>query len=128
MPGKNRKSQKNKYHPFFDYSSDEFYDSDNYDSDDDFYYYSTASGNNDSKQTGGDSSLSLEKLNIKPRKKLLVLGLNGLLVYRVFRFNKARFPTTRDRPNGRYGFQLGIIHCLQSTFMLSISLQHKILK
>ncbi|XP_050379521.1 uncharacterized protein LOC126796845 [Argentina anserina] len=105
MPGKNRISQKIKYHPFFDYSSDEFYDSDCYDSDDDFFYCSTAATNNDSKETGSDSSLSLEKLKLEPRKKLLVLGLNGLLVYRVYRFNKAKFPTTRN-PNGRYGYQL----------------------
>lgn len=78
MPGKNRKSQKNKYHPFFDYSSDEYYDSsDFYDSDNDFYCYSsggkstTADGNNDNKETGSDSGLSLEKLHLKPRKKLL---------------------------------------------------------
>lgn len=113
MPRKNRKSQKNKYHPFFDYSSDECYDSsDFYDSDNDFYYYSsggkntTADGNNDNKETGNDSGLSLEKLPLKPRKKLLVLGLNGLLLYRVYRFNKAGFPTTRN-PDGRYACQLG---------------------
>lgn len=84
MPGKNRPSQRKKHHPFFDYSSDEFYDSSDhyYDSDDDFYDCYTAHGNNDSKETGSESGFSLEKLSIKPRKKLLVLGLNGLLVYR----------------------------------------------
>ncbi|KAL6145714.1 hypothetical protein ACLB2K_056399 [Fragaria x ananassa] len=103
----NRPSQRKKHHPFFDYSSDEFYDSSDhyYDSDDDFYDCYTAHGNNDSKETGSDSGFSLEKLSIKPRKKLLVLGLNGLLVYRVFRYNKAGFPTTRN-PNGRYAHQL----------------------
>ncbi|KAL6138436.1 hypothetical protein ACLB2K_063719 [Fragaria x ananassa] len=56
------------------------------------------------------TGFSLEKLSIKPRKKLLVLGFNGLLVYRVFRYNKAGFPTTRD-PNGRHAHQLGL-NCL----------------
>lgn len=53
---KNRPSQRKKYHPFFDYSSDEFYDSSDhyYDSDDDFYDCYTAHGNNDSKETGSD--------------------------------------------------------------------------
>ncbi|XP_062006148.1 uncharacterized protein LOC133723353 isoform X2 [Rosa rugosa] len=44
--------------------------------------------NNNNKETGSDSGLSLEKLSLQPRKKLLVLSLNGLLLYRVYRFSQ----------------------------------------
>ncbi|PRQ43764.1 putative FCP1 domain, HAD-like domain-containing protein [Rosa chinensis] len=61
--------------------------------------------NNDNKETGSDSGLSLEKLSLQPRKKLLVLSLIGLLLYLVYRKNKAKFPTTRD-PDARFSSQL----------------------
>lgn len=117
-------------------ASDECYDSsDFYDSDNDFYYYSsggkntTADGNNDNKETGndsGESGLSLEKLPLKPRKKLLVLGLNGLLLYRVYRFNKAGFPTTRN-PDGRYACHLGMFD-VQFAIAISASISITTLK
>jgi hypothetical protein len=43
---------------------------------------------------GDDCGLSLEKLNLGPRKKLLILGLGGLLCHRVHR---------RDWSRARYG-------------------------
>ncbi|XP_021908778.1 uncharacterized protein LOC110822858 [Carica papaya] len=49
--------------------------------------------------------VSLEKLNLGPRKKLIVLSLNGLLVYRVFFDDKLRMPKTRIVP-ARYGKHL----------------------
>lgn len=113
MPRKNRIKKR---HPFYDYESSYFSDSDYQflDSDDEFYYFgitTAADHNNDSKETGSDSGLSLEKLNLQPRKKLLVLSLNGLLLYRVYRKNKDKFPTTRN-PDGRFASQLGSILCL----------------
>ncbi|XP_027349188.1 uncharacterized protein LOC113860857 [Abrus precatorius] len=46
--------------------------------------------------------LPLEKLNLGPRKKLLVMNLNGLLLYRVNRRNKQEIPKS-PRADGRYG-------------------------
>ncbi|KAE8098462.1 hypothetical protein FH972_016523 [Carpinus fangiana] len=44
---------------------------------------------------------SLEKLNLGPRKKLLVLGLGGLLCHRVYRRDRSR--TTFGKPDASYG-------------------------
>lgn len=61
------------------------------------------SGNNDD-----DLGLSLDKLNLGPKKKLLVLCLGGLLVHRVHIKNKS---TVRGlRPDVAYGRFLGT-HC-----------------
>ena len=47
------------------------------------------------------------KLNLAPRKKkLLVFDLNGLLVYKVFCFNKPGIPSDRT-PDGKCGNHLG---------------------
>lgn len=114
MPRKNRIK---KHHPFYDHESSYFSDSDYQfcDSDDEHLFYfgkaSAADHNNDNKETGSNSGLSLEKLNLQPRKKLLVLSLNGLLLYRVYRKNKDKFPTTRN-PDGRFASQLGSTLCL----------------
>ncbi|KAF8396469.1 hypothetical protein HHK36_018092 [Tetracentron sinense] len=44
---------------------------------------------------GDDCGVSLEKLNIGPRKKLLVLNMGGLLLHRVHRSNKASIKKSR---------------------------------
>nr|XP_016432852.1 PREDICTED: uncharacterized protein LOC107759423 [Nicotiana tabacum] len=44
---------------------------------------------NETKDTGKNLDLSLEKLNLGPKKKLLVLNLGGLLVDRVHRPNES---------------------------------------
>lgn len=47
------------------------------------------------------------KLNLAPRKKkLLIFDLNGLLVYKVFCFNKPGIPSDRT-PDGKCGNHLG---------------------
>lgn len=53
-----------------------------------------------------DLDLPLEKLNLGPKKKLLVLNLNGLLVFRIHRSKK--IPLKR-LPDTRYGSYLGIV-------------------
>ncbi|KAF3441730.1 hypothetical protein FNV43_RR15645 [Rhamnella rubrinervis] len=52
----------------------------------------------------GDTGLPLEKLNlgVGPRKKLLVLGLHGLLVMRFHTDNRNEIPKSRG-PDDRYG-------------------------
>ncbi|KAF5953966.1 hypothetical protein HYC85_006822 [Camellia sinensis] len=61
--------------------------------------------NDDDKDKGNDNlDLSLEKLNLCPRKKLLVLGLNGLLVHRVHSRYGVRTNVQIDRhPDGIAG-------------------------
>ncbi|XP_009353020.2 probable C-terminal domain small phosphatase [Pyrus x bretschneideri] len=68
-----------------------------YDSDDD-----NDDGNED---TGSDCGLSLEKLNIGSRKKLVIFSLNGLIVHRVYIHNKTEIPSNRT-PDGTYGSYL----------------------
>ncbi|PQP98153.1 uncharacterized protein Pyn_04067 [Prunus yedoensis var. nudiflora] len=51
------------------------------------------SGNNSSEAK--ECSLPLEKLNLGPRKKLLVLSLGGLLCHRVHRYERAKIPSFR---------------------------------
>ncbi|GAV73803.1 NIF domain-containing protein [Cephalotus follicularis] len=55
--------------------------------------------------TGIDLGLLLKKMNIGPKKKLLVLSLNGLLVHRDFCRDFARIPKNRTF-DGRYGNHL----------------------
>ncbi|CAJ1888746.1 unnamed protein product [Sphenostylis stenocarpa] len=43
----------------------------------------------------------LEKLNLGPRKKFLVMNLNGLFLYRVHRSQKSELPKTRSA-DGHY--------------------------
>ncbi|KAK9290744.1 hypothetical protein L1049_008920 [Liquidambar formosana] len=49
----------------------------------------------DEEDAGNDCGLSLEKLNLGPRKKLLVLCLGGLLVHRVYRYDYTTIPQHR---------------------------------
>ncbi|KAF8396467.1 hypothetical protein HHK36_018090 [Tetracentron sinense] len=49
----------------------------------------------DEVEKGDDCGISLEKLNIGPRKKLLVLDLGGLLLHRAHFRNKASIPKFR---------------------------------
>ncbi|XP_021810195.1 uncharacterized protein LOC110753574 [Prunus avium] len=51
------------------------------------------SGNNSSEAE--ECSLPLEKLNLGPRKKLIVLSLGGLLCHRVHRYERAKIPSFR---------------------------------
>lgn len=51
--------------------------------------------------------LSLEKLNLGPRKKLLVLSLGGLLCHRVHRDEASKIPKYRY-PDATYGSFMGI--------------------
>ncbi|CAN6719811.1 unnamed protein product [Malus baccata var. baccata] len=75
------------------------YDSDEVDDDD---------GDDDcNEDTGSDCGLSLEKLYIGSRKKLVIFSLNGLLVHRVIRYNRAKIPSNRT-PDGTYGSYLGL--------------------
>ncbi|GMN39336.1 hypothetical protein TIFTF001_008575 [Ficus carica] len=59
-----------------------------------------------------DIGLSLEKLNLGPRKKLIVLGLGGLLCQRIYRNNTSEIPRSR-RPDAAYGNNLVFLrpHC-----------------
>ncbi|KAJ7976044.1 NLI interacting factor-like phosphatase [Quillaja saponaria] len=50
---------------------------------------------------GIDLGLPLEKLNLGPKKKLLVMSLNGLLLNRIFKGKKLEIPNNRI-PDGRY--------------------------
>ncbi|KAM5559614.1 hypothetical protein ABKV19_020998 [Rosa sericea] len=60
----------------------------------------------DNEDTGRHCGLSLQKLNLGPRKKLLVFSLHGCLIDRVYRHdNQARIPSDRS-PDGRYGNHL----------------------
>ncbi|KAM1293592.1 hypothetical protein ACFX2I_013692 [Malus domestica] len=73
------------------------YDSDEVDDDD---------GDDDcNEDTGSDCGLFLEKLYIGSRKKLVIFSLNGLLVHRVIRYNRAKIPSNRT-PDGTYGSYL----------------------
>ncbi|KAH1195326.1 hypothetical protein AAZX31_19G175600 [Glycine max] len=45
--------------------------------------------------SGTDLNLHLEKLNLGPRKKLLIMNLNGLLLLRVHRCSKSEIPKSR---------------------------------
>ncbi|XP_024190233.1 uncharacterized protein LOC112194220 [Rosa chinensis] len=60
----------------------------------------------ESKKTLDDLTLPLEKLNLGPekkkKKKLLVIGLGGLLCHRVYRTEKIYIPNYR-RPDAAYG-------------------------
>ena len=56
--------------------------------------------------SGNDFGLSLEKLSIGPRKKLLVMSLGGVLLHRAFNRDKAGIPKHR-RPDLLYGNHLG---------------------
>ncbi|KAK2981520.1 hypothetical protein RJ640_030982 [Escallonia rubra] len=51
----------------------------------------------DDKDTGSDLGLPLEKLNLGPKKKLLVLALGGFLVDRVHKRDKATIPRNCQR-------------------------------
>ncbi|KAF7818728.1 putative C-terminal domain small phosphatase [Senna tora] len=81
MTGKNKGITS--YSSIFQSDSEEYYDDDAGDS-------------------GSDYDLSLEKLNLGPTKKLLVLSLNGLLVHRVFRGESEGIPKNR-LADFRYG-------------------------
>ncbi|XP_004303039.1 PREDICTED: probable C-terminal domain small phosphatase [Fragaria vesca subsp. vesca] len=59
----------------------------------------------DNEDTGSHCGLSLQKLNLGPRKKLLVFSLNGCLIHRVYGHDKANIPSDRS-PDGTYGKHL----------------------
>ncbi|KAL6133538.1 hypothetical protein ACLB2K_065773 [Fragaria x ananassa] len=59
----------------------------------------------DTEDTGSHCGLSLQKLNLGPRKNLLVFSLNGCLIHRVYRHDKANIPSDRS-PDGTYGKHL----------------------
>nr|XP_043609134.1 uncharacterized protein LOC122581058 isoform X1 [Erigeron canadensis] len=56
----------------------------------------------DEKETSIDISISLDKLSLRPKKKLLVLPLAGIIVYRAHRSRPNTFPKNR-RPDFSYG-------------------------
>lgn len=58
------------------------------------------------KDSGNDFGLSLEKLTLGPRKKLLVMNLSGLLLHRAFKRDTPRIPKHR-RPDVVFGKHLG---------------------
>ncbi|XP_021986038.1 uncharacterized protein LOC110882280 [Helianthus annuus] len=47
------------------------------------------------KQTGSDLSISMDKLNLGLKKKLIVLPITGFLVHRAFRFRQNAIPKNR---------------------------------
>ena len=60
--------------------------------------------------TGNNGYLAQQKLNnVSPRKKLLVLGLGGLLCHRVCKRNVSDIPRSRY-PDAFYGSILGEIN------------------
>lgn len=68
------------------------------------------SSEDEQEDAGDDCGLSLEKLNLGPRKKLLVLGLGGLLCHRVHRRDWSR--TSYRSPDVSYGSFFGTNSCL----------------
>ncbi|KAH7512095.1 hypothetical protein FEM48_Zijuj12G0054100 [Ziziphus jujuba var. spinosa] len=52
-----------------------------------------------------DFDLSLERLNLGPKKKLLILSLHGFLIHSTHKANKSKLPKSR-LPDGRFGNQL----------------------
>jgi len=62
------------------------------------------SSSDDEKGIGYDLGLTLEKLNLGPRKKLLVLSLGGLLVHRVHARERVNVPRNvrPDIVNGNF--------------------------
>ncbi|KAL9993439.1 putative FCP1 domain, HAD superfamily protein [Helianthus debilis subsp. tardiflorus] len=48
------------------------------------------------KQTGSDLSISMDKLNLGLKKKLIVLPITGFLVHRAFRFRQNTLPKNRQ--------------------------------
>ncbi|KAK9290082.1 hypothetical protein L1049_008246 [Liquidambar formosana] len=59
------------------------------------------SDSEDEEDAGNDCGLSLEKLNLGPRKKLLVLCLGGFLNHRVYHHDKPNIPKYRP-PDASY--------------------------
>lgn len=66
----------------------------------------TESESENEKDSGNDFGLSLEKLTLGPRKKLLVMNLSGLLLHRAFKRDTPRIPKHR-RPDVVFGKHLG---------------------
>ncbi|KAK7406806.1 hypothetical protein VNO78_08439 [Psophocarpus tetragonolobus] len=64
--------------------------------------FSDSEDDYDCKDSRTDLELPLEKLNLGPRKKLLVMNLNGLLLHRVHRSAKNEIPKSRPA-DGHYG-------------------------
>ncbi|XP_050122656.1 uncharacterized protein LOC126600149 [Malus sylvestris] len=67
--------------------------------------YDSDDGDDGNEVTGSDCGLSLEKLNIGSRKKLVIFSLNGFIVHRVSIHNKTKIPRNRT-PDGTYGSYL----------------------
>ncbi|TQD94055.1 hypothetical protein C1H46_020250 [Malus baccata] len=68
--------------------------------------YDSDDGDDDGNEdTGSDCGLSLEKLNIGSRKKLVIFSLNGFIVHRVSIHNQTKIPSNRT-PDGTYGSYL----------------------
>ncbi|KAM2327126.1 hypothetical protein ACFXTH_013729 [Malus domestica] len=64
------------------------------------HQYDRDDGDDDGNEdTGSDCGLSLEKLNIGSRKKLVIFSLNGFIVHRVSIHNKTKIPN----PKGELG-------------------------
>ncbi|KAL2345168.1 hypothetical protein Fmac_006453 [Flemingia macrophylla] len=55
----------------------------------------------ESDDSAKELALPLEKLNLGPKKKLLVMNLNGLLLHRVHRADKSKIANSRE-VDGRY--------------------------
>lgn len=67
------------------------------------YFVSSGSDSDDYEEAKDNIlELSIDKLNLGPKKKLLVLNASGLLVYRAHRANNASVPQNRmpDLING----------------------------
>ncbi|ONH96301.1 hypothetical protein PRUPE_7G119500 [Prunus persica] len=78
------------------------------------------SGNSSSEAK--ECGLPLEKLNLGPRKKLLVLSLGGLLCHRVHRYGRANIPRFRyvDASYGSFLFFFQLVSKLEFCSSLKI--------
>ncbi|KAJ0088749.1 hypothetical protein Patl1_32357 [Pistacia atlantica] len=65
-----------------------------------------AGNRDDFEDAEDDVGLSLEKLNLGPKKKLLVISPSGVLIHRAHLANNSSIPNART-PDAHYGGHLG---------------------
>ncbi|TKY55835.1 FCP1 likey domain-containing protein [Spatholobus suberectus] len=81
-----------------------------------FYNISDSEDDYEAQDKEKELDLPLEKLNLGPKKKLLVMNLNGLLLHRTNRGNKGEIPRSR-RPDWRSGNYLAFKRPSSEEFM-----------
>ncbi|KAG2406140.1 uncharacterized protein HKW66_Vig0053960 [Vigna angularis] len=80
-------------------------------------------GEHEKQDSVTELKLPFEKLNLGPRKKLLVMNLNGLLMHRVHRRDLCKVSMSRS-PDGVYGSFLGI-HNMEAALAIAIGSMRK---